>query len=64
MRAGVLLAMALVAGCNREPDFDERYDAASKEIGSAARSIDDELEKQAKEAETLPVQVPDPKTQQ
>lgn len=36
----VLLALALLGGCKREPDFDERFDAASKSIGQTARQID------------------------
>ncbi|MCB2049550.1 MAG: hypothetical protein KDE32_15185 [Novosphingobium sp.] len=50
MRAAALLCIALLAGCNREPDFSERYDAASKQIGTTAKQIDDEIDKRAKAA--------------
>lgn len=51
MRAACLLiALALQCGCSREPDFSERYDAASKQIGTAARQMDEELDQRAAEA--------------
>jgi hypothetical protein len=34
------LTFVLLAGCRKEPDFDERYDAASKTIGQTAKEID------------------------
>ncbi|HUD29383.1 MAG TPA: hypothetical protein VMQ93_10965 [Novosphingobium sp.] len=40
----VLLAVAaLLAGCNSEPDFDERYDSASRTIVDKAKAIDAEI---------------------
>jgi PBP1b-binding outer membrane lipoprotein LpoB len=36
----VLVLAALLGGCQREPDFDERYDAASKTIVDKAKAID------------------------
>lgn len=36
----VLALAALLAGCKREPDFDERYDAASQSIVEKAKAID------------------------
>jgi PBP1b-binding outer membrane lipoprotein LpoB len=36
----VLALAALLGGCKREPDFDERYDAASKSIVDKAKAID------------------------
>jgi hypothetical protein len=50
MRTALLIALAVLGGCQSEPDFSERYDAASKQIGTAARQMDEELEKRAKEA--------------
>ena len=50
MRAAVLFGLALLAACSREPDFDERYDAVSKEIGAKAKEIDAELQSRARAA--------------
>jgi hypothetical protein len=49
MRAALLILAVVLGGCQREPDFSERYDAASKKIGTAARQIDVALDKRAKE---------------
>ena len=49
MRAALLILAVVLGGCQREPDFSERYDAASKKIGTAARQMDVELDKRAKE---------------
>lgn len=49
MRLTWMVALALLGGCKREPDFSERYEAASRQIGTAARQIDEELDKRAKE---------------
>jgi len=38
----VLFALAL-AGCKREPNFDERFDAAQARISKAAEAIDSEI---------------------
>lgn len=42
MRTGLLLLAAAVAlsGCKREPDFEERYEAANSRIVKTARDID------------------------
>ena len=60
MRAAcLLLAMALQCGCSKEPDFSERYDAASEKIGATASEIDAELEEQARAADqALPSTAP------
>ena len=50
MRGAFLLTLALLGACSREPDFDEQYEAASKQIGTEARKIDRELEQRASEA--------------
>jgi hypothetical protein len=50
MRSTLVIVLALLGACNREPDFDERYDAASKQIGTSARRIDMELEKRDNKA--------------
>jgi hypothetical protein len=51
MRGLLIIALVALAGCNREPDFDERYDAASKQLGTKAKQIDLELENRANTAE-------------
>lgn len=39
-----VLALTLAAsGCKREPDFDERYDTASKAIVDKAKAIDSQI---------------------
>lgn len=39
-----VLALALsLGGCKREPDFDERYDTASKAIVEKAKVIDRQI---------------------
>ncbi len=50
MRGAFLIALGLLGACNREQDFSERYDAASKQIDASAKEIDAELEKREKEA--------------
>ncbi|MCJ2181841.1 hypothetical protein MTR62_03840 [Novosphingobium sp. 1949] len=42
----LIVALGLVAGlgaCQRKPDFDERYQAASKRIEDSARAIDAQI---------------------
>lgn len=43
MRAAVLLASLLLAACQDEPKFDERYDAAAKEIEARAKTMDADI---------------------
>ena len=51
MRGPVALCLLLaLAACQQEPTFDERYDAASKQIGTSAKEMDAELEKREAEA--------------
>ena len=38
-----LLLSAALGGCNREPDFDERFDDASSTISASAEAIDTEI---------------------
>lgn len=47
MRAAFAMGLMLLGACNREPDFSQRYDEASKQIGTAAQEIDAELEQRA-----------------
>lgn len=40
---GFVLTLAcagLICGCQRKPDFDERYEAASQHIEDSAKAID------------------------
>lgn len=56
-RYGLAIALLLLAGCNREPDFDERYAGAEKSIRTKAAEIDADLAKRetlASEAAALP----------
>lgn len=39
----VVLTVLLSAGCKREPDFEERYTAANREIVSKAKAIDTQV---------------------
>jgi hypothetical protein len=53
MRGLALIGALLLAGCNREPSFDERYATAEKTIREKAAEMDAELaerEKLASEA--------------
>ncbi|RDC61284.1 hypothetical protein HME9302_02505 [Alteripontixanthobacter maritimus] len=44
-QVAVLLGFALVlSGCDSEPDFDERFEAAQAEIEEKAESIENDLE--------------------
>lgn len=40
---GLALALTL-AGCKREPDFNERYDTATKSIVDRAKEIDSQIQ--------------------
>ena len=40
MRALLVLPSLLLAACNSEPAFDERYDKAAKEIEARAKAMD------------------------
>jgi hypothetical protein len=50
MRVALLVVLALLGACSREPDFDEQFEASSKQIGTKARKIDREMEQRAQEA--------------
>lgn len=41
-----LTGLALLAACNREPSFDERYESQSEKIGAMARNMEQELTEQ------------------
>ena len=51
MRWPAFVLLALAAGCSREPEFDERYDEARKQIEDTAREIDTEIKERARKAE-------------
>ncbi|MEW4466975.1 hypothetical protein AB1K62_03985 [Parasphingorhabdus sp. JC815] len=53
MRAGlILLSLSmLTAGCQREPDFNERFEEHSRAIEQQARSIEITVDKRIKSAE-------------
>lgn len=43
MRGAAVLALLALAGCQREPSFDERYDAASKSVAASGAALESEL---------------------
>ncbi|MDK2761552.1 MAG: hypothetical protein KYX64_09365 [Sphingopyxis sp.] len=52
MRAAfILLPLLLLTGCKDEPDFDERYDKASKEIEVRVKAMDADIAESDKAAE-------------
>lgn len=42
-RIFILLPALLLAACEREPAFDDRYDATAKEIEARAKAMDAEI---------------------
>jgi len=47
MRGRLALAgLLLSAGCQREPDFDERFNAQADRIGAAANQMRNEMDQQ------------------
>ena len=59
--AASLALLAALGGCRNEPDFDERFEKAQKDIEKTAREIERDLEKARKDAaEASPS--PDPQT--
>ncbi|BBC72803.1 conserved hypothetical protein [Altererythrobacter sp. B11] len=55
MRRAVLVgAMLLLAACQREPDFDERYAKAQADLREKAARIDAELAKGAPPPSSAP----------
>lgn len=51
MRRAILIAVITLAGCQSEPDFDERYAATEKQLRDKASEIDSELVKHQKAAD-------------
>lgn len=49
MRGCIAIAVLTLAGCHKQPSFDERYDKAQAEIHDKAAAIDAELAKQEKQ---------------
>lgn len=54
MRRLALLLPLLLAACHQEPDFDERYDKAAKEIEGRARTMDADIAEAEKAAAAAP----------
>ncbi|WP_411338686.1 hypothetical protein V6U71_12030 [Sphingopyxis sp. J-6] len=42
-RVLILAPLLLLAACEREPAFDDRYDATAKEIEARAKAMDAEI---------------------
>lgn len=53
---GVVLLLAALTACSSEPDFDERYDAASAKITQTARDIDSRIAGTEAPASELPAE--------
>jgi hypothetical protein len=62
MRAALILLPLLLAACEKEPKFEDRYDKAAKEIEARAKAMDADIaaaDKAAKDAgETEPKPLP------
>lgn len=43
MRRLLLIAPFLLTACNKEPDFDERYDKAAQEVEARAKAMDADI---------------------
>jgi len=50
MRVPIALALMMLAGCHREPDFDERYASAEAALRGKAAAIDSEIAARESEA--------------
>ncbi len=50
MRRAALLLPLLLAACHQEPDFDDRYDKAAKEIEARAKAMDADIAETEKAA--------------
>jgi hypothetical protein len=46
MRAGLVLLVALMAGCSKEPDFDERFEVTERRIAEKAAVMERDLQAQ------------------
>jgi len=51
MRLAFASTLLLLAACQQEPSFDERYAAAQQKVGSTARKLDSEMVKADRAAE-------------
>ena len=50
MRRAAFLLPLLLAACHQEPDFDDRYDKAAKEVEMRARAMDADIAETEKAA--------------
>lgn len=51
MRLVLVSTLLLLAACQQEPSFDERFEAAQKKVGSTARELDGEMVRSDRAAE-------------
>jgi hypothetical protein len=49
----VLVALAALSACKREPTFDERYASAQKAVRQKAGELDQDMAKRAAEAQAI-----------
>ena len=54
MRCLAIAAVLWLAACEREPSFDERYDAAQDQIEAKAAELDEAVERSASDAPQTP----------
>lgn len=61
MRRALLLLPLLLAACQQEPEFEERYDKAAKEIDARAKAMDADIAEADRAATTSdPKPLPEP----
>lgn len=60
MRAALLLLPLLLAACEKEPEFEDRYDKAAKEIEARAKAMDADIAAANKAAKDAGEEAPKP----
>ena len=60
MRAALILLPLLLAACEKEPKFEDRYDKAAKEIEARAKAMDADIAAADKAAKDAGEEIPNP----